>query len=71
MILKVNLPDESLETKKLKGILAQKRLVLSRLEKRLVRLRDELISIKHEHDVRIAHLLRESDLLEYDLFEMP
>ena len=63
------LPDESPITRELRKRFDEKRLELARLERRLDKLKTELLAIKHEHDVRIGSLLRESDQLDYDIFE--
>lgn len=65
-----HLPDESPITRELKRRFEVKKLELSRLEKRLEKLKNDLIAVKHEHDVRIGKLLRESDELDYQIFEV-
>jgi hypothetical protein len=64
-----HLPDESPVIKKLRKELTTKRQEKVRLESKLERLKDELLAVKHEHDVRIGRLLHESDMLDYALFE--
>ncbi|MES2953545.1 MAG: DnaJ domain-containing protein [Patescibacteria group bacterium] len=64
-----HLPAESPATKRLRALLAKKKQEFSRLAGRLERLKDELLELKYEHDMRIGRLTYESDMLDYSLFE--
>lgn len=63
-------PAESPVVKRLRALLVKKKQEQVRLERRLEALKDELLDVKHEHDVRIGRLHHESDMLDYSLFEV-
>ncbi len=63
-----SVPDISPIIRKLKATLQDRQADLSRLALSFSKLKDDLVRVKREHDIRIGSILSEIDELDYDLF---